>query len=173
MEPAEESLENYAVGPNTNLALLLKQIRDLTASGDFQKAQALSQAALSNIDSTDQNKFYLSQIRQQETKLYYELATKAMREKKFSLASQLLDRYRDNVALELSERKRKREVVLNKDGPQDISLVGKLVKELDKAKKDLAEIRAKAGLPEDDAKPDPGATHGAGTIKSKLLNERK
>ena len=77
-----------------------------------------------------------------------------MREKKFSLASKLLDRYRENVAIELSERKRKREVVLNKEGPSDISLVGKLVKELDKAKKDLAEIRAKAGLPEDDAKPD-------------------
>ncbi|HAU60565.1 MAG TPA: hypothetical protein DCW45_09410, partial [Opitutae bacterium] len=85
---------------------------------------------------------------------YYELATKAMREKKFSLASQFLDRYRENVALELSERKRKREVVLNKDGPKDVSLVGKLVKELDQAKKDLAEIRAKAGLPEDDSKPD-------------------
>ena len=29
-----------------------------------------------------------------------------------------------------------------------------MVKELDQAKKDLAEIRAKAGLPEDDSKPD-------------------
>ena len=72
----------------------------------------------------------------------------------FSLASQFLDRYRDNIALELNERKRKREIVLNKDGPSDVSLVGKLVEELDKAKQDLAEIRAKAGLPEDDAKPD-------------------
>ena len=112
------------------------------------------QSALTNIETTEKNKYYLSQIRQQETKLYYELATKAMREKNFSLASQFLDRYRENVALELSERKRKREVVLNKEGPKDISLVGKLVKELDKAKKDLAEIRAKAGLPEDDSKPD-------------------
>ena len=77
-----------------------------------------------------------------------------MREKKFSLASQLLDRYRENISVELSERKRKREVVLNKDGPKDVSLVGKLVKELDQAKKDLAEIRAKTGIPEDDAKPD-------------------
>ena len=33
-------------------------------------------------------------------------------------------------------------------------MVGKLVEELETAKKDLAEIRAKAGLPEDDAKPD-------------------
>ena len=33
-------------------------------------------------------------------------------------------------------------------------MVGRLVEELDKAKKDLAEIRAKSGLPADDAKPD-------------------
>ena len=37
---------------------------------------------------------------------------------------------------------------------QNVSLVGKLVEELDQAKKDLAEIRAKTGLPENDAKPD-------------------
>ena len=146
--------DNYNIGSDTNLVSLLRQIRELANSGDLEKAQALVQSALTNIGATEKNKFYLSQIRQQETKLYYELATKAMREKKFSLASQFLDRYRENVALELSERKRKREVVLNKEGPKDISLVGKLVKELDQAKKDLAEIRAKAGLPEDDSKPD-------------------
>ena len=146
--------ENYNIGSGTNLVSLLRQIRELANGGDLEKAQALVQSALTNIGATEKNKFYLNQIRQQETKLYYELATKAMREKKFSLASQFLDRYRENVALELSERKRKREVVLNKEGPKDISLVGKLVKELDQAKKDLAEIRAKAGLPEDDSKPD-------------------
>ena len=146
--------ENYNIGSDTNLVSLLRQIRELANGGDLEKAQALVQSALTNIGATEKNKFYLSQIRQQETKLYYELATKAMREKKFSLASQFLDRYRENVALELSERKRKREVVLNKEGPKDISLVGKLVKELDQAKKDLAEIRAKAGLPEDDSRPD-------------------
>ncbi|MFL2912832.1 MAG: hypothetical protein ACJZ5X_05155 [Opitutales bacterium] len=146
--------DNYNIGSDTNLVSLLRQIRELANSGDLEKAQALVQSALTNIGATEKNKFYLSQIRQQETKLYYDLATKAMREKKFSLASQFLDRYRENVALELSERKRKREVVLNKEGPKDISLVGKLVKELDQAKKDLAEIRAKAGLPEDDSKPD-------------------
>tara|TARA_B100001027_G_scaffold94000_1_gene64484 strand:+ start:22 stop:1902 length:1881 start_codon:yes stop_codon:yes gene_type:complete len=149
-----ELRDNYNIGPDTNLVSLLRQIRELANGGDLEKAQALVQSALTNIGATEKNKFYLSQIRQQETKLYYELATKAMREKKFSLASQFLDRYRENVALELSERKRKREVVLNKDGPKDVSLVGKLVKELDQAKKDLAEIRAKAGLPEDDSKPD-------------------
>ena len=149
-----EKSENYDFGNNTNLITLLKEIRELANSGKIEEAQEIATAALDKIARTDQNKFYLTQIRQQETKLYYNLATKAMREKKFTLASQLLERYRENVAIELSERKRKREVVLKKDGPGNISLVGKLVKELDKAKKDLAEIRAKAGLPQDDAKPD-------------------
>ena len=54
----------------------------------------------------------------------------------------------------MENRKRKREVVLKNKGSTDVSLVGKLVEELDQAKKDLVEIRAKAGLPEDDAKPD-------------------
>ena len=34
--------------------------------------------------------------------------------------------------------------MLSKDGPKDASLVGKLVEELDQAKKDLSEIRAKS-----------------------------
>ena len=154
LKSAEELTPLPNLGQSTNLVSLLKQIRTLSSNGDFEKAQALTQSALGSIEISDQNRFYLSQIRQEETKLYYSLATKAMQEKKFSLASQLLDRYRENIALELSERKRKREVVLQKDGPKDVSLVGKLVKELEQAKKDLAEIRAKSGLPEDDAKPD-------------------
>ena len=154
IEPLAPNDRVYDIGEDTNLVTLLQEIRSLLKNGDLEGAQALAQSALANVERTSQNQFYLSQIRQQETKLYYELATKAMREKKFSLASQLLDRYKDNIALELSERKRKREVVLKKDGPGDVSLVGKLVEELDKAKKDLAEIRAKAGLPTDDAKPD-------------------
>ena len=154
LEPSVTSDRVYNIGEDTNLVTLLQEIRGLLNNGDLEEAQALAQSALANVKRTEQNKFYLSQIRQQETKLYYELATKAMREKKFTLASQLLDRYKDNIALELSERKRKREVVLKKDGSGDVSLVGRLVEELDKAKQDLAEIRAKAGLPEDDAKPD-------------------
>ena len=153
-QSAKSDVTNYNIGSDTNLVTLLQKIRQLLKDGDLENAQALAQSALSNVERTAQNQFYLTQIRQQETKLYYELATKAMREKQFSLASQFLDRYRDNIALELNERKRKREIVLNKDGPSDVSLVGKLVEELDKAKQDLAEIRAKAGLPEDDAKPD-------------------
>ncbi|MDG1138611.1 MAG: hypothetical protein P8N49_03740 [Opitutales bacterium] len=154
IETPLDDVKNYNVGKDTNLVTLLQKVRQLLNNGDIESAQALAQSALANVERTAKNQFYLTQIRQQETKLYYELATKAMSEKKFSLASQLLDRYRDNIALELSERQRKRDIVLNKEGPSNVSLVGKLVEELDNAKRDLAEIRAKAGLPEDDAKPD-------------------
>ena len=50
-------------------------------------------------------------------------------------------KYRENVAQELTEE-RFNEVVLSKDGPKDASLVGKLVEELDQAKK----IYLKLGL---------------------------
>ena len=42
----------------------------------------------------------------------------------------------------------------SKQGSKDATLVGRLVEELDKAKKDLEEIRAKSGLAEDDSLPD-------------------
>ena len=52
------------------------------------------------------------------------------------------------------ERKARRSLNVDQTRNQNVSLVGKLVEELDQAKKDLAEIRAKTGLPENDAKPD-------------------
>ena len=133
---------------------LLQEIRNLSNSGDLEKAQELAAEALSQINETEETKFYLRQIRKEETKLYFDRANQAMRDKNYSLASRLLEKYRENVALDLSERKIQREVVANAAGPSDSSLVGRLVEELDKAKKDLEEIRAKAGLPEDDSKPD-------------------
>ena len=144
----------YNFNANTNLVSLLADIRKFVSDKDFDKAQGIAQSALQLIQQTEQNKFYLNQIRKEETKIYYEQAKLAMSQEKYSLASQLLEKYRENVAKELSERKIQREVVLSKDGPKDASLVGKLVEELDKAKKDLSEIRAKSGLPDDDAKPD-------------------
>ncbi len=150
----KDSLAVLNIGKNTNLIRLLSEIRRLSASGQIKEAQETATKALESISNTEENKFYLNQIRKEETKLYFNLANQAMRDKEYSLASQLLARYRENVSLELEDRKRKRELVLNSKGPSDVSLVGKLVEELDKAKKDLAQIRAKAGLPEDDAKPD-------------------
>ena len=144
----------YSFDSQTNLVSLLGDIRKLVSSKDFEKAEQIAKAALDGIQQTEQNKFYLNQIRKEETKIYYEQAKIAMSQEQYSLASKLLEKYRENVARELAERKIQREVVLSKDGPKDASLVGKLVEELDKAKKDLSEIRAKTGLPDDDAKPD-------------------
>ena len=145
---------DFNFNSRTNLVSLLADIRKLISSKNFDKAERLAIAALQGIQQTEQNKFYLSQIRKEETKIYYEQAKLAMSREEYSLASKLLEKYRENVAQELAERKIQREVVLSKDGPKDTSLVGKLVEELDQAKKDLSEIRAKSGLPDDDAKPD-------------------
>ena len=152
--PVSDGEAVYNFNSQTNLVSLLGNIRKLVASKELDKAERIAIAALQNIQQTEQNKFYLNQIRKQETKIYYEQAKLAMSREEYSLASKLLEKYRENVAQELAERKIQREVVLSKDGPKDASLVGKLIEELDQAKKDLSEIRAKSGLPDDDAKPD-------------------
>ena len=144
----------YNFGPDTNLIRLLDDIRDLSKNGELDSAQSLANRALEKISQTEENSFYLRQIRKEETQLYFQRANQAMKDKNYTLASQLLARYKENVKADLAERRQKREVLLQNQGSKDVSLVGKLVEELDKAKKDLAEIRAKSGLPEDDAKPD-------------------
>lgn len=151
--PSEKTL-SAGIGNDTNLLSLLEEIREKSSAGLLDEAQNLASEALAKIEDTDSSRFYLRQIRKEETRLYFALANQAMKEKNFSLASKLLERYRENVALELNERKIQREVQINAAKPRDVSLVGRLVEELDNAKKDLAEIRAKAGLPVDDAKPD-------------------
>ena len=154
IQPIADPGTIYNLGPDTNLVRLLDDIRDLSKNGELDSAQSLAGRALEKISRTEENSFYLRQIRKEETQLYFKRANQAMKDKNFSLASQLLARYRENVQDDLEYRRQKREVLLQNQGNQDVSLVGKLVEELDKAKKDLAEIRAKAGLPEDDAKPD-------------------
>ena len=77
-----------------------------------------------------------------------------MLNKQYSQASQYIERYRENVAEELQNRKIRREIKTELGERKDVSLVGRLVEELDQAKKDLAQIRAKSGLPKDDAQPD-------------------
>ena len=154
IQPVSDPASIYNLSPDTNLIRLLDDIRDLAKNGEMEAAQSLAGRALEKIGRTEANSFYLRQIRKEETQLYFRRANQAMRDKNYSLASQLLSRYRENVKDDLEERKQRREILLENQGNKDVSLVGKLVEELDKAKKDLAEIRAKAGLPEDDAKPD-------------------
>jgi len=154
IEDAPSTSIAQEIGPQTNLVSLLKKVRDLSASGNFTLAQEIASSALSNLELTEQNEFYLKQIKSEETKLYFKLANLAMQDKDYSLASQYIERYRANVAEDLAERKVRRSVKQDKVTSRDVSLVGRLVEELDQAKKDLAQIRAKSGLPESDAKPD-------------------
>ena len=116
----------YNFNANTNLDSLLADIRKHISSKEYKIAHSMAQAALQSIQQTEQNKFYLNQIRKEETKIYYEQAKLAMSQEKYSLASQLLEKYRENVAKDLSERKIQREVVPSKDGPKDATLFGKL-----------------------------------------------
>jgi hypothetical protein len=142
------------LGPNTNLVILLDQIRTLTQDGRLLEAQKIASAALTNISEIEQNEFYLRQIKSEETKLYFKLANSSMLEKQYSQASKYIEKYRANVAEELEGRKLRREIKTELSESQDVSLVGRLVEELDQAKKDLAQIRAKTGLPKNDAQPD-------------------
>jgi hypothetical protein len=142
------------LGPNTNLVVLLDQIRTLTQDGRLVEAQKIASAALANISEIEQNEFYLRQIKSEETKLYFKLANSSMLQKEYSQASRYIEKYRVNVAEELESRKLRREIKTELSQSQDVSLVGRLVEELDQAKKDLVQIRAKTGLPKNDAQPD-------------------
>jgi len=152
-----------AIGPQTNLVAILKKIRELANAGKIEQAQEIATSALSSLSETSDNHFYLRQIRAEETKLYFKLANQAMQSKEYGLASQYIERYRANVAQDLADRKARSKVIEKMPAQKDVSLVGKLVEELDQAKKDLAQIRAKAGLPESDAQPD----------LNRLVNEEK
>jgi general secretion pathway protein D len=155
VEPiANQVTDLVRIDDQTNLIDLLAEIRKLVKEENFLRAENIANAALTKITLTDQNKFYLQQIRKEETKIFYQQAQLAFKNKNYSLATQLLERYRENVVIEISERKIQRESLKATTSSKDASLVGRLVEELDKAKKDLAEIRAKSGLPADDAKPD-------------------
>ena len=106
-------------GPDTNLIRVLKEIRELAQSGKVEDAQKMAGAVLEKIAESEENSFYLNQIRKEETKLYYKLAQEAMANKKYSLASQFLSRYRANIDIELQGRKRQREIALKNEGSTD------------------------------------------------------
>ena len=79
-----------SIDQNTNLVSLLNEIRKLSADENFTLAEKMAEAALSQINQTNQNKFYLKQIRKEETKLFYQQAQLAFKNKDYSLASQFL-----------------------------------------------------------------------------------
>jgi general secretion pathway protein D len=154
VETPQTLLSASNIGPNTNLVILLDKIRSLSSDGNLAEAQKVATTALENLNKSEQNEFYLRQIKAEETKLYFKLANQAMLQKQYSQASQYIARYRENVAEELESRKIRREIKTELGERKDVSLVGRLVEELDQAKKDLAQLRAKTGLPKDDAQPD-------------------
>ena len=89
--PAQPALKEiisediYNFGPSTNLVALLENIRDLSKKEQFDKAQKMATAALEKIAETEQNNYYLRQIKREETKLYFSRANQAMREKSILL----------------------------------------------------------------------------------------
>ena len=156
-KPDPVEVSGFSLPPVTDSAGLLRlldEVRIRLRREDYQGAQALTEQTLRTFADTAENAFYLRQFRREQTNLYYRMAHKALKEKRYSLASQYLGRYQENVARDVEDRKRAREVRAGTQGKSDVSLVGKLVEELDEAKKELAEIRAKSGLPESDAKVD-------------------
>ena len=156
-QPGSVEAAGFSLPPvtdNAGLLRLLDEVRIRLRREDYQGAQALTEQTLRTFAETAENAFYLRQFRREQTNLYYRMAHKALKEKRYSLASQYLGRYQENVARDAEDRKRAREVRVGTQGKSDVSLVGKLVEELDEAKKELAEIRAKSGLPESDAKVD-------------------
>jgi general secretion pathway protein D len=156
-KPDPVEVSGFSLPPvtdNAGLLRLLDEVRIRLRREDYQGAQALTEQTLRTFAETAENAFYLRQFRREQTNLYYRMAHKALKEKRYSLASQYLGHYQENVARDAEDRKRAREVRVGTQGKSDVSLVGKLVEELDEAKKELAEIRAKSGLPESDAKVD-------------------
>ena len=101
----DDEVELLNIGKTTNLTSLLSEIRKLSLDGEYKLAEKMASTALAKIDQTEENRFYLRQIRKEETKLLYQQAQLAFKNKDFSLASRFLERYRENVARELSERK--------------------------------------------------------------------
>ena len=71
------------IGRETNLLSLLESIREKSSAGSLEDAQKLATEALEKIENTESNRFYLRQIRKEETRLYFARANQAMKEKKF------------------------------------------------------------------------------------------
>ena len=53
----------FDFGPNTNLVLLIEEIRALLKSGNLEKAEKITTEALARINQNEKNRFYLAQIR--------------------------------------------------------------------------------------------------------------
>ena len=149
--PASATLPDF-VTDSANLTKILDRIRDLTRKNDHAGAQSLINATLQEFGQKSEYAFYMRQVRREQNNLWYEMAQKAMKDKEYALARSLLDRYREGVKREMEDRQRVGQIKVQ-ETKQDVSLVGKLVRELEESKRKLAEARAKAGEPETDLAP--------------------
>ena len=150
--PSGSALLSDFVTDSANLTNVLDRIRTLVRRNDHAAAQALIDATLQEFGVKREYAFYMRNVRREQNNLWYEMAQKAMKDKEYALARSLLDRYRTGVKREMEDRQRAGQIKV-KETKQDVSLVGKLVGELEEAKKNLAEARAKAGEPDSDVAP--------------------
>ena len=70
IQPIADPGTIYNLGPDTNLVRLLNDIRDLSKNGELDSAQSLAGRALEKISRTEENSFYLRQIRKEERNLF-------------------------------------------------------------------------------------------------------
>ena len=78
--PSKKTL-SAGIGNDTNLLSLLEEIQEKSSAGLLDEAQNLASEAL-EIEDTDSSRFYLRQIRKEETRLFAR-ANQAMKEKTF------------------------------------------------------------------------------------------
>ena len=89
---ANKEIDLVRIDEQTNLVDLLAEIRKLVKEENYIRAENIANSALTTIALTNQNKFYLQQIRKEETKIFYQQAQLAFKNKNYSLATQLLER---------------------------------------------------------------------------------
>ena len=153
LEPptASEALPGF-VTDSANLVKVLDRIRSLTSRNDHAAAQAMIDATLQEFGARREYAFYMRKVRREQNNLWYNMAQDAMKDKEYALARSLLERYRKGVKREMDDRQQVSQIKV-KETKEDISIVGMLVMELEQAKKNLAEARAKAGDPDSDVVP--------------------
>ena len=76
---ANQETDLIKIDDQTNLVDLLAEIRKLVKEENFSRAEIIASDALTKISMTDQNKFYLQQIRKEETKIFYQQAQLAFK----------------------------------------------------------------------------------------------
>ena len=101
IEKAKQVVATDEINQETNLVLLLDKIRVLTTGGQHSSTGA---GIIRSIEfrKNGENEFIFVRL-SRKTKLYFKLANEAMASQKYELASQYIERYRQNVSEDLIE----------------------------------------------------------------------